>query len=164
METNISSYPEAETTIKNENDSLNSIRFQAFDLISKNEDQIITLYFHNSEIQKLYELTQGKIRYAALKEELCLVAIKNLFKKAEFLQLSLQLSENLITEDEFENEISVNPEKYVIDIKESENPEYIEIIKNIIIKIGKVFTIDEVSELFSIDVRSINKPNFSISN
>jgi len=93
----------------------------------------------------------------AIREIYSITAIRNLLKKNNFLQLNLDLSNQLLNEEEFNNEIENKPGKYVIEMREIENPQDLFVISDIVNKVGQQFTIDEVSELFSVDTNSLNK-------
>lgn len=90
------------------------------------------------------------------KEELFITALNNLLKRAEFLQLSAQLSSNELTEEEFDNEIESNPGKYVVNINYLENERDIEIISSIVQKLDRPISMDDVAEIFSIEYNSLN--------
>lgn len=68
----------------------------------------------------------------------------------------MQLVEKQITEDEYSEQIEAHPESYIVDIDRLKNINDIEIIIEIIKKIGLSFSIDEVSEIFSIDLDNYN--------
>jgi len=91
-----------------------------------------------------------KVVYPKRKEEFYLVAINNLLKKSDFLQLSLQHAEKVLTDEEFENELDSNSEKYLIDLHEFSEPSDINVIGDIVNQIERDFTVDEVSEIFSV--------------
>ncbi len=82
--------------------------------------------------------------------------IRNLIKKNSFLQLSIQLAEEQISEDEFDVEIDNNPENFIIDLQYLKDKNELIIISEIIKRIGKDFSVDEVSEMFSIDLSEVN--------
>lgn len=88
--------------------------------------------------------------YPRKKENYFVLAINNLVKKSDFLQLSLQHAERIISDEEFENELENNSDKYIIDLKEIEDNIDINIVSEIVAKLDREFTIDEVCELFSI--------------
>ena len=70
------------------------------------------------------------------KEELYIIAIKNLVKEVNFLRLTDDLEKELISDDEFESELKDNSNKYVIDLLPLENKSDVDLIKDIINKIG----------------------------
>lgn len=121
------------------------------------EDKRITITLHTdtSKIESLkrffdeYNLFQNK------KDKYCIKAIRNLIIKNNFLELSLELSEDQITEDDYSKEIESNPDKYIIDIKYIKDPNDIKAMNDIIKKIGFEFSIDEVAELFSLDSKDL---------
>lgn len=89
-------------------------------------------------------------------QDYCFLAINNLMKKNAFLSLSLQLAENLITEEDFEKEIENNRDKYIIELHHIANPDHMLIISDIVHRISSRLTTDEVSEMFSVDLFSLN--------
>lgn len=157
METSITSYPESQSTIKIENVKPMSSRFQTI-VNPGNADAngFVSFTIDENQMNMLFQQFHFKNHINNLRNDYCIVAIRNLLKKNEFLQLSLQLSEKLITESEFEAEIDQNPDKYIIQMNNIDDHVHLNVISNILTKIGKTFNVDEVSELFSIDARSIN--------
>jgi hypothetical protein len=92
-----------------------------------------------------------------MKEQFYVKGINNLLKKNNLLQLSLQLSDNLITEDEFEEEINNNSEKYIISVENLTSVNQLHVLKDIVKSIGKDFSVDEISELFSVSFNNLDK-------
>ena len=91
------------------------------------------------------------------KEELYIIAIKNLVKEVNFLRLTDDLEKELISDDEFESELKDNSNKYVIDLLPLENKSDVDLIKDIINKIGNNdYSVDDVGQLFSIDTIKTN--------
>lgn len=128
------------------------------DLKPNNESRYIKITFEKSAVvENLYHQMQFRNQVNFIRDRYCFIAIENLIKKTEFLQLALQLSDKLITEDEFENELQNNTEKYLIQMKQLEQPGHIHIMAEILGRLGRNFNIDEVSELFSIEIQSLNK-------
>lgn len=157
METSITSYPESQSTIKIENVKPMSSRFQTIvNLSNADANGFVSFTIDENQMNMLFQQFHFKNNINNLRNDYCIVAIRNLLKKNEFLQLSLQLSEELITESEFEAEIDQNPDKYIIQMNNIDDHVHLKVISNILTKIGKTFDVDEVSELFSIDARSIN--------
>ncbi|MEA3494591.1 MAG: hypothetical protein U9R42_00990 [Bacteroidota bacterium] len=112
---------------------------------------------NNGNITIQINTTQSKLRniinYASFqnkKDEYFIKAIKNLLKKSNFQELSLEISEDQITEEEYYKELEKNPEKYVLDLEYLKDPNDIKIINEIVKRIGVEFSIDEVEELFSL--------------
>jgi len=90
------------------------------------------------------------------KEFLFLKALENLIKKAEFLQLSLQLEQELISEDDFFSELESNEDKYLIKLDENFKIENFKVISHIMNRLGRNFNSDEISEMFSIPIERVN--------
>lgn len=108
-------------------------------------------YLH-SGITTIYEL----LHHNEKKESFYLLAVDNLMKKNDFLQLSIQLDQQLITEDEFEKELEENESKYLIKMDNNCNKVDFAIGLEILPKLNRTFTVDEVSELFAIPMENIH--------
>jgi hypothetical protein len=93
------------------------------------------------------------------KESLYITGIKNLRKKINFIRLNNEFQNDEISDDEFEAEIDNNPEKYIVNVETLKKESDLLILQEIVEKIAEDLTIDEVSEIFSIDIttRSIEK-------
>lgn len=95
----------------------------------------------------LTQYSQDKIK----KEKFAIKAITNLIIKNNFLELSLELAEGQIDENEFELEIEKNEDKYFIHTKNLDNPKDIFIISNLVKQIKFDLTTDDVADMFSLD-------------
>jgi len=84
-------------------------------------------------------------------------AIQNLIIKNNFLELSIKLAEKQITNKEFDNEIDQHPEKYIIEISYVKDSNDLFIINDILKEIKFKLSIDEVGDLFSLDLCDIEK-------
>jgi hypothetical protein len=89
------------------------------------------------------------------KEFFYIKAIKNLIKQKEYLNLLYQVSNELITEEEFSFELDQNEEKYLIDISEKLTTKKLKLLSNIIDNLNEKLSEDDVSELFSIRTNRI---------
>lgn len=89
-------------------------------------------------------------------EELYKRMVKNLMKKNNFLNLSWLLDKGDMTEDDFQVELETNPELYHIDYSSEVTPELINQINDILGDLSIQLTVSEVSELFSIELESLN--------
>ncbi|MBS3769921.1 MAG: hypothetical protein V5A59_06835 [Bacteroidales bacterium] len=89
------------------------------------------------------------------KEKYFLRAIKNLKIQNNFYELALHLEEGQITEEEYDEEIDNHPEKYVVSEGYLDDPNDIEIIRGIMKKVGLEFSIEEASEIFSIEPENL---------
>ena len=94
---------------------------------------------------------------SAKKEKLYLEALRNLYKKIDFLELNQALDNREIDEVEFEKELTNNESKYLIPYPEKK-PDAIQVflVSDIVQRIGRVkeMTVDEASELFHLDFSS----------
>ena len=157
METSVISYPGEENSQVVGLGMPMNVRFQkTVNLGRQNPTGYVTITIEKKDMDYLIAQVNFRNHISEIKEGYCFTAINNLVKKTEYLQLSLQLAENLISEDEFEAELESFPEKYVIKLNDIESPAHLHIIGGLLGKLGRQFTVDEVSELFSIDTRSIN--------
>lgn len=94
------------------------------------------------------------------KEKLYLTGIKNLLKKVNSLELFQRLSNDEMSEDEFEQEISSNKDLYSIEV----NRNYIQLDVDLILGITnslsdqlKNHTVNDISEMFSIPSEALLK-------
>lgn len=111
----------------------------------------LTGYLHSS-ITTFYDL----INHHNKKEKLFLTAVDNLIKKNDFLQLTIQLDQELISDEEFQEEIENNEQKYLIIMNVNYNENDFKLAAEILPKLGRNFSVDEVSELFSIPIENIH--------
>mgnify|MGYP006916235021 CR=1 FL=1 len=90
------------------------------------------------------------------KEHLYLTALKNLFRKLDFYDLYSSFENGSISEEEYLKLLNTNEDKYFIP-SPVKNPTYRQLVQinDIIKKIGRkdLMSVDEVSELFSLDLR-----------
>jgi len=89
------------------------------------------------------------------KEKFYIKAIKNLLKQKEYINLLYQVSNELISDEEFSNELTENEDKYLINIENSLDRTNFKVISGIIDNIGNNFTDDDVSEIFSLRTKNI---------
>ena len=107
----------------------------------------------------------GVLHNHQMKEKFYIQAIQNLYKKAEFLELSNEFDNDVISEEEFECELKLHKDKYLIKINPEFEKDSFPYIIEIVNHIKRQFTHDEVSELFSIPIDKINHIiEFSLEN
>lgn len=89
------------------------------------------------------------------KEELYLRVLRNLYRKLDFIELSQSLDMSDISEEEFDQELESNEDKYLIP-SPTEKPTLQQIIQitDILKRIGRDnnMSVDEVSEMFSLEM------------
>ncbi|MDR6302184.1 hypothetical protein [Mesonia maritima] len=91
------------------------------------------------------------------KETFYIKAIKNLIKQKEYLNLLYQVSNEFISEEEFNLELDKNEEKYLININEKLTSRKLKLLSNIIDNLEEPLSEDEVSEMFSVRTNRIEK-------
>jgi len=96
------------------------------------------------------------IEYQNKKEIFYITAVDNLLKKNDFLQLTIQLDQELISEEEFEEELQRNECKYLIKTNSAFDKNDFKVVTDILLKFDRKFTGDDASELFSIPLENIN--------
>ncbi len=116
----------------------------------------VSMFINIQEMASYVESAKNNFSYNLKKENLYVTAIVNLIKKTEFLQLLIQLSEKSITEAEYDKEIEENPSKYIIETDYLNSLDDLSIIGEIVRKIGLSMQTDEVAEMFSIELSSLN--------
>ena len=93
----------------------------------------------------------------AKKEHLYITAISNLNKKIDYLHLTMQIDQNLISEDDFDYEIETNEDRYLIHSNNNFKDDDFEFAVSVVNKIPhRKFTSDELSEMFSIPFEKVN--------
>jgi hypothetical protein len=89
------------------------------------------------------------------KEELYIRALRNLFRKLDFIELNQSLEMEDISEEDYDKELSENEKKYLIPAPDVE-PTVQQVIQivDIIKRLGREnsMTVDEVSEMFSLNM------------
>lgn len=103
-----------------------------------------------------YDFLSPYYSKAIRKEEFFVTAIKNLRKKINFIILNNEFQNGDITDIDFEKEIEENPDKYVVTVDNLQNEHDLEILHEVITKVNEHFSIDEISEVFSIDITGAN--------
>lgn len=86
-------------------------------------------------------------------ETLLIEAVKNFIRKINILELNESLNDEEITEEEFDAEILINANKYVITLNNITSQDDAILIGELVQKIGfdlRDLTTNEVSELFSV--------------
>lgn len=91
------------------------------------------------------------------KEDMYLLAISNILKQKDFLSLMYQLGTNQIDDEEFSREIEENENRYLITMNDSKSDDEMNIILEIINKLGRKFSVEDISEIFSVDVSATEK-------
>ena len=81
-------------------------------------------------------------------------AINNRTRERNYANICLQLAEGQITEEEFENEIMNNENKYVISFADKTSPEEIQIAAQLAAGVLDIETEEDFRELFSISSAS----------
>lgn len=149
---------------------MNSIIYNTRDFVGGNLDQIsdvfrATYIKSDSNETFLFEVysSGGMASHSSYvrnvlsydKECLYLRAIRNLFRKLDFLELTQNLDMGDISEEEFDKELTENEDKYLIPCAD-EKPSFKQIaqVTDIVKRLHRTnrMSIDDVSELFSLAI------------
>lgn len=114
----------------------------------------ISMQFANVLMNNVYEC----------KERFYITGIRNLRKKINFIRLANEYSNDQISEEEYEHEITSYPDKYIVDIQDLKEPIDSIVIHEIVGKIGGDLTFDEVGEIFSVDSDSLRENFIQLAN
>jgi len=109
----------------------------------------------------------ASIYYSTRRESYLLEAVKNFIRKTNYTELNESLEDGEISEDEYNSILEQNIDKYVISLKDIDNPIDVLIITDIINQIGydmRDFMTDEISEMFSIKENQLISSFDSIRN
>ncbi len=126
-----------------------------FKISVNNMQEIFAFTVNVSEFKEIIRFTYYKSR----KNELQILAIKNLIKISNSLQLNLQFSEKTISDQEFEEALEKNPEHYIVDVRPIEDEGDVIIIGDILQEVAPVGELesDQVANIFSIEHDSLLK-------
>jgi hypothetical protein len=97
------------------------------------------------------------LKHTENKENFYNQAIINLIKKVDYLQLTMQYNSELINDEDFDNELDINEDKYLIKTNQDFKFSDFNLIIEILQKLNKEFTTDEIAEMFSISIETVNK-------
>lgn len=124
----------------------------------REEENRININFGKKDFLDFVITIQSYHGYFRRKQDLEIVAIQNLVKIKNLLQLDVQRAQELITEDEYENELKTNPQRYIIRVGELAHADDLYVINEIVTEaaLESEITADEVAEMFSIDHNTIN--------
>ncbi|HLF53528.1 hypothetical protein [Flavobacterium sp.] len=92
-----------------------------------------------------------------MKENLYVTAIENLYKKIDYLQLTMQYNQELIDEAEFDYELETHEDRYLIKVNDNFSTEEFDIAMAITQKLkNRIYSSDEVAEMFSIPLEKVD--------
>ncbi len=118
-------------------------------------DLIVPDWKHNAEKEHVQinmdVYYERKISSRKYRESILLRGIQNLYKRINFLQLTADLSNCFLTEEEFNEEIEQHENKYVVTFQELRNHYEAQAIHDVVRAIGLDLTINEVAELFGVE-------------
>lgn len=123
---------------------------------SINTVKSISAEFWKVDLHGTFNHKKFEIQFKDAREPLYHRGIANLLKKIDFLKLYIQLIEEDITEDEYEEELEKNGKIYAIDITTETTENELFNILDIAKEIPKKLTASEVSEIFGVDVSNPN--------
>lgn len=127
------------------------------DQLNTESDEItFSIQFTSKDLRRLNYQVRALEYFINKRDSLKNRAIQNLFKIKRTLELTNNLANGDIDEDEFNEEIKDNPNRYVIELSSQVSTQDINIITEIIsnCNLQDEITIDEASEMFSIDHQS----------
>lgn len=151
----------------NELDELTVDSFDTFISINEAEDdnQMSMGTIEHSNVEKTFNIkitgiTGSKIlrfvNYWERKEFYYLKALRNKIIHTNYLELALDLEEGNISEEEYDEIIDNNPEKYVVDIDYIRDRDDIPVLHDIVKRLRSDFSVEDVSELFAVDVDDLH--------
>lgn len=84
-------------------------------------------------------------------------AVENLYKRVKFLELNIELLQDDITEEEFEQTITEQDEAYVISLANVRDPLEAEAIQEVVRALGRSLDVHEVAELFGVKPEQLHQ-------
>ena len=106
-----------------------------------------------TDITTYMEVFNANITYNIRKDELFITAIRNFIRKMNISELNESLSAGEISEDDYDTEIDKNEDKFVITLKDINSLDEVQIIADVVDKIGydlRSFSTSEIAEMFSV--------------
>lgn len=131
--------------------------------ISNNYEMVNKSYHSREQVQPDYSfegsytihLIKREFSRTSCREGLWKRAVKNLYKRINFLELNIDFLNDYISEDEFEKALTTREDEYVISFSDIKNALEAEAIYDIIRALGKSFDVHEVAELFGVEAKSL---------
>ena len=125
---------------------------------SIDDSSVLTIHFDVSSQEGMAKRFFNLWEYNSIRDNLKTIAVNNLMNKVKFVQLYNDFLQDLINEEEFESEINSNSEEYFIELKRKPNNKELKVISDIVhSQLSKELSIDEVAELFSLDLDYLNQ-------
>ena len=91
------------------------------------------------------------------REELWKRAVENLYKRVSFLELNIELLQEDITEEEFEQTLSDREDAYVISFANVRDSLEAEAIHDVVRALGRPLDVHEVAELFGVKPEELHQ-------
>lgn len=129
-----------------------------------NENELEHASYYVREYVKLDYLTESfhgmqlvrhEFSRRSCRENLWKRAVKNLYKRINFLELNISFLQEEVDEDEFEQTLMAHEDEYIITFCDVKNSLEAEAIHDIVRALGKSFDVHEVAELFGIEAKSL---------
>jgi hypothetical protein len=111
-------------------------------------------YVTNKGLYNYVEFIKSKADEDMKRESLYITAIRNLRKKIRFMNLNFDYQNDFITEDEFQKELNEHQDKYFINVSLLSDKFELDCITKIVNNIDDDLTIDDIADIFSIDINS----------
>jgi len=117
-------------------------------------EQGVTIFLSQTGMTNYLRAFNSISNYNNKKEDFYITAIRNLRKKIRFMNLNFDYQNDDITEQEFEQELKDNQSKYFVNISLLKDEVDLSIIREIVGKIDDNLTINDISDIFSIDINT----------
>ena len=119
---------------------------RSFKIVGGDPNASSTLYLDVNKMMSGLEVMEQR-------ESLLIEAVRNYIKKLNFDELNESLDDEVISQDEYDNELNMHEHKYAITFKDINSPGKVGIIIDLVNKIGidlRDFSTSEVAEMFSV--------------
>lgn len=143
------------TTVQEETQELNHFNFDYTEALSSSGVYTRTYSFTAHKGDQTYSFGQLMVKDLKRLLKLYNQLVENLFKAKDFLELTIENLTEQISDDDFAKELEEHPEKYMKTISPKKTTyEDIKLIVDILcsVKKDKELSVDDVSELFSMDL------------
>lgn len=114
----------------------------------------ISLDYYTESFHTMH-LVHREFSRRSCREGLWKRAVENLYRRINFLELTIDCLNEYVSEDEFEEALTTREDEYVISFRDIENNLETEAIYDIVRVLEKPFDVHEVAELFGVEEKAL---------
>lgn len=142
-------------TLENQEQELNE-KYYTINIEENVNSESFTVYITDEQFTSFRDRFVSYNNFLERTKDYCIIALRNFIKREMLDEILEKHEEEMISEEEFEG--LINDDKYIISLRKLVDTQDLIIINDIIDQIGydlKEFSVNDVSQMFSIDPREI---------